>query len=233
MEMEVLSLVIESVLAILALIIAVIQLIGESRDRREEKKEKANREKEKVAIGAILRNAQEAAKLSDKITSFSDTMSELSKSTGNDPSRVIPMFDKMIEDYEANFFQIKPYLEDLYKKLVENEEMFPMAYGYGKYIQELRDILNIEYLRRARRNGGYDAARIRVHHLLVKCFKEQGGKLDPETALEIGHNTEHMIRALEPYYRQAETIKAILFELNTKYETRNGIMPESVIKYEQ
>lgn len=221
--MEILSLVIESVLAILALIIAVIQLIGESRDRREENKEKINREKEKVAIGSILMNAKEAAKLSDKIDSFSNTMSELSKSTGNDPSRVIPMFDKMIEDYEANFFQIKPYLEDLYKKLIENEEMFPMAYGYGKYIHELRDILNIDYLRRARRNAGYDEARIRVHILLMKCFKEQGGKLDNETALEIGRNTEHMIRALEPYYRHAETIKAILLELNTKYETRNGI----------
>ena len=219
--MDILSLIVDSVLAILALIIAIIQLLGEKRARKEERMEEENREKEKEIIGKILEQSEKVELLANGIRDFKDKIDGLTKKTDNDPVAVMRLFDEAVDGYDNNFNEVKEYLTVLYIELLRNEERFPMAHGYGRYISELRKILDIDALQRARRIKGYDHARLSIHRMLQDCWENNDGILSQETALMIGQQTEKMILSLEPYFEHADAINALLFELKTKYEKRN------------
>ncbi|MBQ1171971.1 MAG: hypothetical protein IIX48_05160 [Lachnospiraceae bacterium] len=216
--MDILSLVIETVLAVLALIIAIIQLLGEKRARKEERIEQDNREKEKEIIGKILEQSEKAELFAKNIKDFKGKIDRLCKNTDNNPVVVMRLFDEAVTGYDENFNEVKEYLNTLYIELLRNEERFPMAYGYGRYISELRKFLDIDSLQRARRIKGYDHARISIQKMLQDCWENNDGNLDQQTALMIGQQTEQMILALEPYFEHADSINALLFELKTKYE---------------
>lgn len=218
--MEALSMVIEIALAFLALVIAALQWNGELRSRRAEEKEEQRRSEEKRVIAELLTNAGNAEQCTQTIMAFRENIESLSRRSDNDPQRLMDMFDKTLEDYEDAFQVAKPFLTQLYTVLLENEERFPMANGYGRYIDELRQILNLEAVKRWRRINGYDQARITAHTTLVKVWNERGGKLDSETALFLGELTEKMVQGLEPYYAHAEQISALLFELSAKYRSK-------------
>lgn len=218
--MEVLDMVIESVLALLALVIAVFQWNGERRVRKAEEAEERRRAEEKRVIGELLENAKSAEQCTQTIVSFKEKTDSVSERTDNDPLKVFKLFDQALEDYERAFEDVKPFLTRLYTVLLENEERFPMANGYGRYIHELREILNLDAVQRRRRINGYDHARLTAHMTLVKVWNEQGGKMDSETRQLLGKLTEKMVQALEPYYQHADRIGALLFELSAKYHNK-------------
>jgi len=219
--MELISLIVESILAILALIIAVLQLIGESRTRKEELKEKERQEQKKEVMRTVLENARDAEKFSACILDFKSTIDTLSQRQDNHPVVVLNMFDA-IDEYEDSFNKAKPSLISLYDALLANEEKFPMAYGYGRYIEGLRQVLNFDALVRERKRNGYDKARLDIQEMLQQKIRENNN--DPtcvpftmDLRLYLGQQVSVMVRALEPYYAHAELIRSILYELGAKY----------------
>lgn len=153
---DVLSLTIESLLAVLAIIITIIQWFGEIRARKEELKEEENRTKEKESIGRILNEVMKAKTMVDSIIEFKNSLDMLSQQQDNDPGDILNMINGALNKYEYDFKEIEPSFEKLYVELIENEERFPMAHGYGRYINDLRRIINFEDVKRQRRNNGYD-----------------------------------------------------------------------------
>ena len=93
---------------------------------------------------------------------------------------------------------------------------FNRDHGYGRYIVEIRELLDLDAVVRERRRNGYDAARIQIHQTLKQVW-DNGGNLDRDTAMKLGAMTERMVQALEPYYRHAEKLDTVLYELQAKY----------------
>ncbi len=215
--MTVLEFVIEVTLAVAALVIAILQWKEERRISKEEKNENVLRAKEKSIVNEIVNQIDEIEKCSDYILSFAEKMAELSRKKDTSPDVAIKLFDDLIEQYTEHFNNIAPRFNLLYIELLKNEERFPMSYGYNRYIVEIREILDLDAVERERRINNYDACRIRFHEILVNAW-ENGGYLSPETRLELGQLAEKMIRALEPYFRHAQKINTVLFELSVKYK---------------
>lgn len=218
--MDIISLIVESILAILALIIAIIQLIGENRVRAEEKREEEKLAKEKADIGKLVANIKEMQLLTVNIKNFKSEMDGLSRNTHNNPVDVMKIFDKAVDGYEKDFRGIESRLQDLYSYLIKNEENFPMAHGYGRYITDMRKILNFDDVLRQRRINGYDRSRIAVHRTINEIFEKYDGQVPPELARFMGEQTEIMMQALEPYYDHADSIETLLNELDIKYGDR-------------
>ena len=216
MNVELISVFAESVLAFFALVVAIIQVNGERRTQKEEIREREKREEEKRTIDIILKEAKKAESCKEVMANFRGFIDGISRRSDSDPQSVMDLFDQALEDYENKFQEIKPSLEKLYEELLINEEKFPMAYGYGRYITEVSAILDFDAVLRERRMLGYDSARMQVHQILTDVWNE-GGELDPDSAQAVGELTEHMVQALEPYYKHAQRINTLLFELGTKY----------------
>ncbi len=210
----------EIILAVLGTVIAVFQFIGERRISREERKEQLNRENEKKTIEQILKSTKEADELVSDLNGFKAKIDMLSHTTKNDPQETVELFDKAIDEYEENFKSIESKLRRLYEELLMNEERFPMAYGYGRYIQELRGILNFDELLRSRRIAGYDKHRVNFYYILKDCVENKGGKVDMQVSAQLAHEMEEMVHAMEPYFKHAESISSLLEELKIKYENR-------------
>ena len=130
------------------------------------------------------------------------------------------LFDTMINDYAAEFEEISPILTDLYDLLLQNEERFPMSHGYGRYISELKEILDFDSVERARRCNGYDRLRLDNQAILTEIINN-GGAFPMEARLAVGQNVEGMMQALEPYYVHSRKIHDILFELKCKYARKH------------
>ena len=141
-------------LALGALIIAILQWREELRAIKAEKQEEAAREHEKATMQTILTEILKVEECTKCISSFTSTMSTLSKRNDNNPIDIMRLFDTMINDYAAEFEEISPILTDLYDLLLQNEERFPMSHGYGRYISELKEILDFDAVERARRCNG-------------------------------------------------------------------------------
>lgn len=208
----------EIFLAMVATIIAFFQWRDQLRYAKEEKKEAAKREEEKRIMQTIVLEISEIEKCTDKINEFKNIMSELSKRNDSSPNYVMQIFDETMEQYENSFKEIFPHLERLYNELLLNEERFPMSHGYGRYIADIRTILDFDLVKRQRRNNNYDKLRIEIHRLMLEAWKNNDGYLTPEVRLTIGEKTEQMVRALEPYYCHATQINSVLYELKTRYE---------------
>lgn len=215
--MDIISLVVESILAILALIIAIIQLIGENRVRAEEKREEEKITIEKKEIGEQVAKIKEMQQLTTNIKNFRSEMDKLGGKTKNNPVDVMEFFDKMVDGYEEDFRAIESRLQDLYRYLIKNEEKFPMAHGYGRYITDMRKILNYDEVLRQRRINGYDHSRMLVHLTLKEIWEKYDGQVSPELARRMGEQVEIMMQALEPYYDHADSIETLLNELDIKY----------------
>ena len=216
MRMDIISLVVQSLLAVLALIIAIFQWNAEKRAAEEEKKEQEDRRQEKQVIQQLLQKVSDAEECSRTMTRFRTEMSALSRRSDNDPQTVMDLFDEMIRKYEESFREIAPTLREIYEALLKNEERFPMSNGYSRYILDLREILHYDALERERRNNDYDSLRARFHQTIAAAY-ENDGVLSMDERLELGSMVERMIRGLEPYYRHTERIAAVLYELKAKY----------------
>ena len=207
---------IEILLALLGLIIAYYQFRAERRAAKEEQLEQEKRRQEREDIGRILEKVRTVESCSATMQKFKSEITAASKNTNNDPNQVTAMFDQMLNQYEQSFRQVAPTLRGLYNTLLANEERFPMSHGYGRYIVEIRELLDFDAVLRERRRNGYDATRIQIHQTLKQVW-DNGGNLDRETALKLGSMTERMVQALEPYYRHAEKLDTVLYELQAKY----------------
>ncbi len=207
---------VEIIIALLGLVIAYFQWNGEKRAAKEEKKEEARRKEEKAIIQKLLKRVSDAEQCSRTMSQFRSDISAASRRTDNDPNQIMSLFDKTIEQYEGSFRTAVPILKDIYDELLKNEERFPMSHGYGRYIIELREILDYDAVERERRRNGYDSLRLQAHQTLTEVWNN-GGAMNRETALKLGSMTEKMVQALEPYYRHAQRISAVLYELKGKY----------------
>ena len=207
---------IEILLALLGLVIAYYQFRAERRAAKEEQLEQEKRRQEREDIGRILEKARAVESCIATMQKFKSELSAAFRSTDNDPNRIMEIFDQMPDAYEQSFRQVAPTLRNLYNTLLANEERFPMSHGYGRYIVEIRELLDYDAVLRERRRNGYDATRIQVYQTLKQVW-DNGGKVDRETAMELGTMTERMLQALEPYYRHAEKLETVLYELQAKY----------------
>ena len=215
--MAILEFSVNVVLALAALVIAIFQWKEERRFAKEEKEEQQARAEEKLIVEEIVRQIGQIERCSEGILRFQEAMEQSARRQDNDPDAVAALFDQMLEQYEKDFQTVSPMLQLLYEELLQNEERFPMSHGYGRYIVELRAILDFRTVVRQRRNNDYDSMRIRFHQILTRAWNE-GGTITPEYATELGHLTEQMIRSLEPYYKHAQTIAVLVHELKIKYQ---------------
>ena len=144
----------------------------------------------------------------------------MAKAKNNNPVEVIDIFTKAVDGYEEDFKLIEDRLRALYCYLIKNEENFPMAHGYGRYIEDMREILNFDGVLRQRRINGYDHAIITLISTVNEIYEKYNGQVSPELALRMGKQVEIMMQALEPYYKHAEVIELLLNELDIKYQGR-------------
>ena len=208
--------VIDLVLAALGLIIAYFQWSAERRAAAEERKEQEDRKEEKVIIRSLLSRVAEAEKTRGSLKRMHEELS----TPHTDPNEITGIFDEAIERYESNFQTVRPLLKSIYDELLKNEERFPMSHGYGRYITELREILNYDAVVRERRILGYDAARIQTHEILMDAWNNRGGQLREQDRAELGSLAETMVQTLEPYYHHADRIGSVLYELQAKYRAK-------------
>jgi len=218
MDMDVISLLVESILAILALVIAVFQFIDEVRARKEDEKEKAKLEQEKKLIEMIVTVMKDAQDTVDYMKDFRKNIDEMMMRNDNNPVDTFNFFNNAINGYEEKFKQAEDkVLRRIYVWLLKNEEKFPMAHGYGRYIEDLRTILNFEKIKREKFLNGYDNIYMMSYRLIDNCINKKGGKISSEDAAQLGQLFFELNKSAEPYYRHADMIASVIEELSIKY----------------
>ena len=221
MNFDLISLIVDSLLAIAALVIAVIQWIGEIRERKAAADEEKKRNDEKAQVKDILNKINDIDfdimdKAVDRIYSIAGVARK--ENQGQDPSEVIKIIDDALDAYEECFKANKKNLEELYMILLRNEDRFPMAHGYGRYIEDLREILNYDGLIRKRRIAGYDYARVQYYYVQMHVMHEKGGIVDASASEQLAKLLEMMMQGLEPVLCHADKINSLLDELHCKYD---------------
>ena len=207
-------------LALGALIIAILQWREELRAIKAEKQEEAAREHEKATMQTIVTEILEVEECTKCISVLTSTLSQYSMHGNANPIEVLQLFDAMTDNYTAEFEEISPVLTELYDLLLQNEEKFPMSHGYGRYISELKEILDFDAVLRERRRNGYDTARYDMQNILIDLINK-GGDIPMEVRMILGQKVEDMVQALEPYYVHSRKIHDILFELKCKYARKH------------
>lgn len=217
MSIDIISLIVESVLAILALAIAAIQFIGEVRAHKEEEKEKAKLLQEKNLIEMIVSYMTEAQNTVDYMRGFRQSIEERMCRNDNNPDDTFKFFNDSVNEYEEKFKHAEEtVLRPIYIWLLKNEDKFPMAHGYGRYIEDLRTILNFEDVKRAKFLNGYDNLIVASYRILQNCYKK-GGKISEEEGAQLGQLFFELQKTIVPYYKHADLIAAVIDELSIKY----------------
>lgn len=91
-----------------------------------------------------------------------------------------------------------------------------MAHGYGRYIEDLRTILNFEDVKREKFLNGYDNLIVASYRILQNCYKK-GGKISEEEGAQLGQLFFELQKTIVPYYKHADLIAAVIDELSIKY----------------
>ncbi len=216
--------VISVAIAIIGTMIADRQLKGEQREREEKKREDEKRAEEKRSIAEIMKSLEEASKCERELDSFINEIYQKSHSKTNSPDEFVTAFANMLDKYEELFSSIKAPLADLYAALIINEDRFPMAHGYGRYIEDLRIILDFDRLRREVKNAGYDHAMYKFVELNNNLAAQQAtlspSKLD-EGKLALGELANVILESFDPLREHSERISAVIRELKIKYGSKS------------
>ena len=213
MFFEIVSLVIESLLALAAVIIAAIQLIGEIRERKAGHAEEEKRDKEKIKVREIVDTLEPLNRWKDEVVSSLSERLKESKSAYQKPEDTRNNLTYCIDKYKRVFIANMPGLEKVYRILLENEDSFPMSHGYSRYIDDLRDILNLESVTRKMEIAGY----YQFCEKLEMIIEESNS---PENS-EYQELMDSLPRILEPIFEHSDRLSAVLRELSIKYPPRD------------
>ncbi len=221
MNIESMSVTLDIILAVAALIIAYIQLRGDQRERKAEADEEARREEEKKQVASILDDLDKLEKCRDVIKNSLKNIDDIANKTG-EPMVTLNSLNKAIIEYEDVFEKNRDILRKLYNALLTNEEKFPMAHGYGRYIEDLRFILNYDAVIRRRRKQGYDRQCIEYIRL-YKQFSEDFESISKDKdkladfSGQFADLLYKMMDSLEPMFEHGDRMSAVIDELNAKY----------------
>lgn len=220
---DVVGVVISIVLAIIGTIIAYRQLKGEQRVRDELKKEEEKRAEEKESIKGIMQSLDEASKCEELLDDFKKKIYKNSKRKDNDPGEFANSIDDLISEHKKIFDSFTKPLNNLYSALIVNEDRFPMAHGYGRYIEDLRVILNYDLLRRQLKMAGYDRLMSQFAEIHNYLFTHQEFLEKDEFQnglLKLGELADPIFNSLSPLFDHAEKISDVINELKIKYKQK-------------
>lgn len=121
------------ILAVIGSVIAIVQIIGEIREKKKTKREERRVDEEREIIRTLAICNQELVSTINSLNKYNDSVKSLDGSTDG-LQRFTDSMHRFIEDYN----KLMEYVNNIYRKMLQNEERFSMSYGFSRYINVFR-----------------------------------------------------------------------------------------------
>ena len=177
---ELISIIVEPLLAVIGLVITFLQLKDDRRGKKIEESMIQKEEEERLIIADLVKHSDSYLELLNK---FSEQINFIN-SKAEVPGAGIEMLQSIIDNGKKlcnDYSFVRNELLEIYKRILQNEERFSLSYGFDRYIEAFRVICL---------DSSIEQSMIKSYNNIVEYVEQHRDSFEADYLLSLIHISE-------------------------------------------